>query len=219
MEIDKPTNHGILIEVEGVDGSGKTTFINNFRSELNKTGITNAVFKNHLGMESPFWNSFVKTRSQLDEKGLKISDDASRVLQTAEFLMFTRFVLPELLINNQVVLADRYSIAKRVDSKVSLDGKTGSAELMLDVADDIKKPDIIFYLRVTAETAWKRLAGKVSKDWKENLNILSTAVYYYDHIMAETPNVVVLDSETEQKDIQVIALREFREKYPHLFKP
>ncbi len=206
-------NRGLLIAVEGVDGAGKSTLIKALSSHLQSKGISNAVFKNHVGLESPFWASYKKSREQLKNNGVKISSDAARTIQTAEFLSFARNVLPGLLSTHRVVLADRYMVAKRVDSRVSLEGNVGSAEILLNVADDIYLPDQIFYLRVPAKTAWKRISNKEIKDWKENYEIISKAVVYYDQIVSTIPDVEIINADKDEKNVFNVAITVFWDKF------
>lgn len=206
---------GVFVAVEGVDGSGKTTLVKSLQASFTDLGISSVIFKNHIGLKSIFWESYSKSRKQLEKAGLSIAPDAARTLQTAEFLTFARNLLPQLLKTHRIVFADRYLVAKKVDSRVSLEGKIGSAEILLNAADDIRLPDLTIYLKTKPQTAWERIKAKKFKDWKESQEAISKAANYYDQILSSSPNTLILSSDFDSQITSNKAFKTVVEKFFH----
>jgi len=200
---DNQNKEGLLVVFCGVDGAGKTSAIQAFCQEMESRGISHALFRNHVG-DALYWRSTMRSKEQVIKAGLGWPADVDRVLQAAEFLANTRFVLPHLLVQNSVVVSDRYDVAKLVYARVKHRGGIGTAERMLTLAQDIPRPDVIFYLSVSAQTASDRISRRIAlggkqRDWKERREIIEKALYWYDFFLNQpTRSEVVMRIETER---------------------
>ena len=208
---------GLLVVVEGVDGSGKTTFCDNLCAKLASNGITATVFRNFI--EGPFWSSTMKSKAQMVEATESWPKDLDRGIQILAFLAHVRTELPILLQQYDIVLADRYTLAKLVSCRIAYDGNIGSAERLLELAVDIPQPDVTFFLRIDPNIANTRIeerlkSGGRARDWRENINYLEKACLWYDRLSAQFPghSFVCLDARDNPGFICEAALQEILAK-------
>lgn len=100
---------GILVAVEGIDGVGKTTLVNNVASELMRVGhrcvVTKAPSEELRSLPSWVrWHSDVGARANLDELGLSLMALGDRLTHQKSF------VIPALC-RGDIVLFDRYILS------------------------------------------------------------------------------------------------------------
>jgi len=202
---------GILVVFCGIDGSGKTTLINAIQQEFEFFGISSAIFTNHAGSASPYWQSTMLSRKQLEDANVPISADVDRALQATEFLAYARNVLPNLLSEYSVVLSDGYDISKMVYARVKLNGKVGTAENLLKLATDITQPNLLLYLDVSPETAMLRVQSRSNqREWNENLDVMRQAISYFDLFISQRSYSRKVDAEKSLDKVKEEAVRIIR---------
>lgn len=180
MTFSEKPKQGRLVIFEGVDGAGKTEASDNLVRELNNRGLNATLFKTHAGDESPYWKSVMASRNQLRVKlGRDLNYEVDRAIHILEFLSLARSVLPVLLSENNFVIADRYTLSRIVSPRIRYDLKT-EAETLIEIADDIPKPDFAFYLNVSIKVAMYRIKERnTEKEWKEEREMLVKAAELY----------------------------------------
>lgn len=156
-----------FITFEGGEGCGKTTLINNLAKHFNLNGI-----------------NFLETR---EPGGLPLCEEIRKILKyyktgnidsRAELLLFsasretlTSQVIVPALIENKIVLCDRFYDSTRVYQGYC--GKISDEDVMkiTDFAVNGLKPDLTFYLDIDPEIAFKRKNGPDAFDRFENLGL------------------------------------------------
>ena len=210
---------GMLIVVEGVDGSGKSTQLDLMRSWLIQEGYD--VFYTE-------WNS-----SRLVKKTTKVGK-AKQILTPLTFALIhatdfsdrlERTIIPPLQAG-MIVLADRY-----VCTAFSRDVVRGvDSEYVRDLYNFAVRPDLAFYFRVPLQTAVQRIfrgraglkyyeAGMdlgLSRDPAESfLKFQSRIMEEYDRLVDEYGLVVVHGDhaiEKQQRRIRKVVMEKIREK-------
>lgn len=199
--IKSSSKKGIFFAVEGPDGSGKSTLIENLKLYFEKMGLNVGVFKNHAGQLSPYWQSVKVTKNQLAEKNLFLSHEIERALQTFEFLAYCRSTLPIMLDNCDIVIADRYILSKIIHGRLAFKYKTEAENLLL-VANDIPIPEKTFFIDISAETAMERIVKRGKEcDWKENARMISKVINLYGEYLPNISNLCRLDGSLSPEDL------------------
>jgi len=143
----------LLITLEGIDGSGKTTLINNLKRSDELNLVAHNWRDTELGQK--IWNVLNETRSK--EKNILPST------WTYIFLIFSAFdelnqkVIKPSLLENKSIVIDRY-----IDSTFVYQGLEGGVEVntIREVARktiDLPLPDITFILDIDPQQAQERL--------------------------------------------------------------
>jgi dTMP kinase len=155
----------LLITIEGIDGSGKTTLINNLKKSGELDLITNNWQDTELGQK--IWHSINETRTE--------GKSSFPSAWTYIFLIFSAFdelnrkVIKPSLQENKVVIIDRY-----IDSTFVYQGLEGGLGVNI-VQEVVKKtidlpfPDITFVLDIDPRRAQERL-NKRKKETGEYTN-------------------------------------------------
>lgn len=199
-----PGERGKLIVFEGIDGSGKSTQVDNLRKWLEENGYPAEVTK---------WNS-----SWLMEDAIKEAKDERMLSPRLYFLLhaadmvhrYEDIILPALA-RNDIVVCDRYFYTSMVrDAVRGIDSK-----VVRDVYDGLRHPDTLFYCCIEPEEAFKRAFKKkdgemayyaagmdlgLSDDPKENCKKYEQLMHeQYESIMPGERNLHRLDM-TESED-------------------
>ncbi|HLF06834.1 MAG TPA: dTMP kinase [Thermoplasmata archaeon] len=137
---------GLLVAVEGIDGSGKTTQVNLLRRWLEERG--ERVFLTE-------WNSSDMVRRIIRRGKRKnlLTPTTFSILHATDFAdRYERTIQPHLAAG-YVVLCDRYAFTGR-----SRDVARGvDADWVENLYSFARKPDVTFYFRVTPKLALSRL--------------------------------------------------------------
>lgn len=179
---------GILIALEGIDGSGKTTLAQNLATSLSQD------FPIILTKEPGATPLGKKLRTLLQEQSIPLSPKAEYLLFAADRAHhFSTLVLPALE-QKSLVISDRMA-----DSSLVYQGY--GRGLSLDTIASINawamenhSPDLVIYVKIDPATAHARLVrrGKLSAFEQEQAFIqkLDTG---FDTIFKDRNNVILLD--------------------------
>jgi dTMP kinase len=207
---------GMLIAVEGVDGSGKSTQIHLLDKWLRQAG--RLVF-------STEWNSseIVKEITSKGKKKELLTPTTFSLLHATDFAdRYERKILP-LLRAGYVVLADRY-----IYTAYARDAARGcSPPWVRKLYSFAMKPDIVFYFRVPLDIALSRIligrpklkyyeAGmdlNLSNDVYESYRIFQRMIVEQYDGMSEKEDFTVIDGTLPIEDQQ----RRVRERVSRLF--
>jgi dTMP kinase len=139
---------GLLIALEGLDGSGKTTQRKLFKSWLQDMHEDVVVTKWN---SSPEFKSLIKAR-----KAARSLDPTSyATLHAADFRHRHETVITPALQDAQIVIADRYiftGIARDVARAISRDW-------CLKMYSGVRKPDLVFYFNASIDTCARRITA------------------------------------------------------------
>jgi dTMP kinase len=211
-------NKGILIVVEGIDGSGKSTQLHLLDKWLRSKGLL--VFTTE-------WNSsdVVKEITSKGKKKALLTPTTFSLLHATDFAdRYERNIAP-LLRAGYVVLADRY-----VYTAFARDVVRGcSPHWVRKVYGFAKKPDIAFYFKVSIDVAINRiLVGRpklkyyeagmdlnLSNDPFDSYRIFQSRIIEEYESMAEHEDFTVIDATEDIEQQQIIVRQKVASVLPH----
>lgn len=143
---------GLMIAVEGIDGSGKSSFITNMSMRLDKCG-----FKTIILSEASF-----KPIKQIIDNLIKGQNQLSYNAYVHLYLSLAEYVILEpqidnYLSRNYIIFFDRYIYSTIVYS-AALGIEFDWVEKFKNI---VKKPDVVLLCEQTPEKAWKSKKGKI----------------------------------------------------------
>jgi len=195
---------GVLLSVEGIDGSGKSTLINKLKDLLAKQTIpvvlTYEPGDSHLGK--------ALKNLLLEEKPAGMSNKTEFLLYAADRAQhFKEKIIPALQ-EKKLIMSDRMH-----DSSVAYQGYARG----LDV-DMIKKinrwamqtiePDLTIYIQIPLEVALQRLKkrkGRPTSIEQEKETFTKKAINGFETIFADRKNVLTLDGQQNADTLAKIA--------------
>lgn len=158
-KIMKGKKQGILVAVEGIDGAGKTTLVEKIFNELNKRKIKCSILKTFAG-NSAFHSTLMEVKNLMAQFKNPLPGEIDQTIYTIEFLTYVTSKLPELLVNNEVVLVDGYIMRRISLSRWNTKKKNSIPEsIILKFIQKKLLPlsDITFYLDISVDEARKRI--------------------------------------------------------------
>lgn len=190
---------GLFISVEGIDGSGKTTLITKLANALQDTD------KKVLLTKEPGGSSLGKhLREILQQHPEKLDGKAEFLLFAADRSQhFSTIIIPALEDGN-IVITDRCC-----DSSLAYQGYGHHVNQSMIAkvnawAMQHSKPDIIFYLRVNAQTASTRINNNrkiLTSFEQEDTQFWQRVIQGYDEIFNDRKNVCTLDAHKNADDV------------------
>ncbi len=197
---------GLLCTIEGVDGSGKTTLVQNLKQLFSQTE-----FPTFFTREPGATNLGKKLRTIILEKEVTTCPLSEFLLFAADRAQhFQEFIIPKLQ-EGTLVISDRMA-----DSSLAYQGYLKGIDMnMINSVNNWCmqqiKPDITFYLKISADDAKKRISSyRTNSDKFEQdlLNHLEKLISAFDDIFSKRDNVIIIDA---TQDAQVIAEQIFKE--------
>ncbi len=203
----KNDDSGVLIVVEGIDGSGKSTQIHLVDRWLNSKGYD--VFFTE-------WNSSETVR-EITSKGKKkarLTPMTFSLLHSTDFAdRYEKNIYP-LLRAGYIVLADRY-----IYTALARDTVRGCDKSWVrNMYSYARKPDLTFYFRVPIETAVNRIiSGRPKLKHYEAGMDLGLSKDEYESMVDDENFIVIdgtLDIEKQQNNVRRHVLRTLKLKNP-----
>jgi dTMP kinase len=148
------------IVIEGIDGAGKTTFINLLKKVIEKRSKNLKVFI----VKEPFSKSFIKNYLSINFNNIKLNETKN----VFAFALDRTFVHNELIklknsFENLIVISDR-SFISSMAYQFHLD-----YEWIFEVNKNFLMPDLVIYLDVNVEIALKRIKEREKENKKEKI--------------------------------------------------
>lgn len=192
---------GLFITVEGIDGSGKSTFVRALKEALTRDSVlTHAPGATAVGQ---------KIRSILLSKEYQLSSYAELFLFLADRSVLVEEVIRPNLEKGVVVICDRYN-----DSTAAYQHTTNApVEELCRLASYDLHPDITFYLDVPIDVAQQRIAHKSpDRIEAEGVNRQKSVLEAYRKLAKEQERIITLDATSSVEDLVTTALNHL-EKY------
>jgi dTMP kinase len=195
------TNNGLFIVIEGVDGSGKSTL---------SQGLTDRLADSCLFREPTYDSPYAgKLREVLTGKITLAESDVRELFMNDRLWDLENNLLPSVT-NHRYTLLDRYYY-----STAAYQGKDRydiSSLIHLNLnSEEIRQPDIIFYLKIDLDNAFKRISLR-NKNLEvfEKKDQLKRIIANYDYIFTHFtfPSAVfILDANAKPEDLLDFALK------------
>lgn len=182
--------HGVLIAVEGIDGSGKSSLIKNLQPLFEKDHIPVLVTKQPggtaLGKE---------VRHMVQTQPIPISSKAEYLLFAADRAQHMQEVIEPALKKKLLVISDRMG-----DSSLAYQGYGRGLEIeMLATinawAMNNRKPDLTIYVAIDLETACARLAqrGLQPTAFEAHTSFIKKVIDGYEKLYRSDAQVMRID--------------------------
>ena len=187
---------GILIAIEGIDGSGKTTLARNIYSTLQQQGFNTLLTKepgdSELGKE---------IRELVCTQNVPISPRAQYLLFAADRAQhFTDRIIPALK-DNAIIICDRLC-----DSSLAYQGYGNGIDIeMIKSINEWSMhtivPDLTIFVRVPVEIAFERCNNRGTLSTYEKKDFLHKVANGFEEIYKNRDNVIIVDGTEEQNNL------------------
>ncbi len=185
----------MLIAVEGIDGSGKTTIVKFIEGELKKRGYDVVTLKEPTNSE---WGRRVK--KIIRDRSVKPEEELKLFLKDREFDVKNN-IIPALK-SGKIVIMDRYYY-----STMAYQGALGlDVEKIKEMNEKIApKPDLVIVLDIKPETALERIKKRGDKPNRfEDLEYLKKVRKIF---LSIKDNIVVVNAERDLEDVKRDVIR------------
>lgn len=180
---------GLLVVLEGIDGSGKTLLAKNLFEQLQES------FKVLLTKEPGGSQLGQYLRTILQDRPFPVNAKAEFLLYAADRAQhFTEVVMPALA-ENSLIISDRMNDSSVVYQGYGRGLDIATIQAINTWAMNSIKPDLTIYVRIDAETARKRLVerGKLSVFDQESLAFFEKLIEGFEQLYKNRKNVIILD--------------------------
>lgn len=193
--------NGLLIGIEGIDGSGKTVFSQNLAQVLQQHAIQTVLTKEPGGT-----NFGLKLRQILQYR-----DDIGVLDSKAEYLLFaadraqhfTQIVIPSLKMG-KVVISDRTCDSSLVYQGFGRGLDCSMIKQINSWAMCNIKPDLIIYLKIDLQIAKNRIgirAEKLTAFEQAGDNFMQRVINGFNELYQDRSDVLVLDGSLPTVDL------------------
>ena len=185
--------NGLLIGIEGIDGSGKTVFSQSLAQFLQQQGLQTVLTK------EPGGTAFGLKLRQI----LQYRDDIGTLDSKAEYLLFaadraqhySQVIMPGLQAD-KIVISDRTCDSSLVYQGV---GRGLDCNLIKQINDWAMcgiKPNLTIYLKIDLQIAQERIAlraEKLTAFEKVGKDFMQSVINGFDQLYANREDVIILD--------------------------
>lgn len=190
---------GLLIAIEGIDGSGKQTVCKQLADDLTQKGIRNKIFS-YPRYDQPTGKLI---RSYLNDPSSNLSFQEKAYLYINDRKVDQEEIY-NLTCQGFYVICDRYSGSSIAHNAGSPTGTHPDSRSKLfeweHVVENHQLPDYTFVLDLDAEICFERLEKKENKDLRESdINYLITSKLSYRCLPDYYENVVYLNLNPNNK--------------------
>ncbi|MBI4096795.1 MAG: dTMP kinase [Candidatus Levybacteria bacterium] len=203
IEFKRNSYPGLFIALEGIDASGKSTQVERIKERLEQKGrkvMIKNPFEGEIGL---FVRRILSGESKVPPVTLQYLISANRQVQQLE-------IIEQLKKGNDVII-DRYiwsAVAYGIFDKGALDIEKTSQWLLveqsiLSMYHQFLMPNMTFYLRISPDTAMKRLSHMDKQmDIYEDREKIAKIAGIYDWLIQQYPDqFVVIDGERQVEEI------------------
>ena len=194
MKLKNNDKRGFLISVEGIDGSGKSLFSQLLFQALQEAGHSVVLTREPGG--TPFSD---KIRNLIFSKEIHHGKKAEYLLFAASRAQHCEELVLPALDHGKIVISDRMA-----DSSLVYQGYVQGLSLEMintinEWAMNNRKPDLIFYLKVSAKTAYERITQRKVPltSFENSITVLEKAIEGFDTLVAPRDTVITIDAQQD----------------------
>ncbi len=182
----------ILVDVEGIDGVGKSTVIRLTADELRRRGYL--VYVTSEPSDSPI-GLFI--RKNVLESNLEVEPTALALLFAADRVVHYNRVIRPKVQEGYIVITERY-----IESTVAYQGSQGvPIEWIMEINSTVAEPDLVIILNAPLSTVAGRLTSRGTLEYFErNISFLKSIQETYLR-RARERNYPVIDASRLIKDV------------------
>lgn len=207
-----PTNTGLWIVVEGIDGAGKTTAIQTITQALKNHQCDIKVFR------EPGGTAFgEQVRHVLKTEGLSILPLAEVLLfYAARYQLLEKEILPALKTGTYVLL-DRHELSTWAYQAGGRGYDIHEIKKISEVCIQGRRPDLTIFLSVSPEIAYQRvhLRGELDHIENEGLAFFVDVNQAYETFLEDYPHVMRIDANQSLEKVQLDSLSQFNQWLAH----
>jgi dTMP kinase len=193
--------NGLLISIEGIDGSGKSSLAKGLEYNLTQKEFTVLLTK------EPGGTALGKTlRSKLLTKDVPVSTKTEYLLFATDRSQHSDEVVMPALQKGSIVISDRMGDSSLVYQGYGRGLDIEKLTLINNWAMNNRQPDIVFYLKLSAQEAYKRIEKRNEEltSFEKETEFMHTLEKGFDDLFKDRENVITLDG-LQPKDILVKA--------------
>lgn len=173
---------GKFIAVEGIDGSGTTTFIKNIKFILENTG-----YQVHTTCEPSSSPTGKYIRKRLEDH--RSDNTIFALLFAADRLIHYREEIVPAMEQGMIVISDRYKI-----SSFAYQGVTEDPNWVNLINSKAPDPDLTIFINVDPLEGDKRIEKRgATRDVLENMSFQEKVFEQYLKLVKEHPEIIILD--------------------------
>lgn len=190
---------GILIALEGPDGSGKSTQIKMLAKYLEEKGHKVLVTREPGGTKI----SEKIRKIILDNDNKEMCSISEALLYAASRAQLVEEVLKPALDNGEIILCDRFVYSSIVYQGIARGIGEDKVKYINDIALNGMKPDLTIMINISYEEGLNRKMNQKKLDRLENCgDDFHKKVYDgYQHLSKTTENIVIVDG---NRDLEVV---------------
>lgn len=179
FDVKLNSSFGKIITIEGIDGAGKTTVVDNLVKKLNDRGYKAIHF-----YTSSLYNKYWEVIKRGIGYGI-IDNEMNQLFHNVAFLTYLNSIFISLLNEYDYVVSEWYIYGKMVLSELYLDNIDNIALKLLEneyKSGNIIVPDYSFFIDTTPEVARDRIELRNGEfESKEKLDMLKKAYSIWDY--------------------------------------
>lgn len=189
---------GLLIAIEGIDGSGKSSLVQNLHKLIAPD------FETILITKEPGGSLLGKhLRTILQEQKIPITPKAEFLLFAADRAQhFTEIIIPALA-EKKLIISDRLSDSSIVYQGYGRGLDIPTIQTINSWAMNTIKPDLTLYVHIEPEVAYQRLIkrGKLSAFDQAPREFFEKLVEGFEHLYDKKSNVIKLDGTLTENNL------------------
>jgi len=184
---------GILITVEGIDGSGKSTLVKALHEHLISNNI-NAMVTKEPGA-TPLGKQL---RAILQTQPMPVDPKAEFLMFAADRAQHIRDIIKPALAQGNIIISDRMADSSVVYQGYGRGLNIPAIESVNKWVMDGVQPDITIYLRISIEEAERRLTKRAVEKTafeKEKREFTQRLIDGFEALFAQRDNIITIDAE------------------------
>lgn len=197
---------GILIAIEGIDGSGKSSLAKNLYQEFLKQKYAVLLTKEPGG--TPLGQQL---RTIVQEKKVPVCPKAEFMLFATDRAQHFEQVIIPAINEGKIIISDRMSDSSLVYQGYGRGLDMNAIKIINEFVMTSIKPDITVYVNVTPQTAIERILkrGAVLTSFeKEKNEFIERLVYGFNELYKNRDDVIIVDGNQTQEQVTQRALTE-----------
>ncbi|HSW73950.1 MAG TPA: dTMP kinase [Candidatus Limnocylindria bacterium] len=192
-------SRGVLISLEGIDGSGKTTLTHNLAQALSDQQLPVVITK------EPGGSALGKQLRTI------VQTQAGSISAKAEFLLFAadraqhfdELIMPGLHANN-IVISDRMADSSLVYQGYGRGLDRATLTIINQWAMQGRLPDVTIYVRIRPEIAHQRLLARkktLTAFEQEQQSFFNRLVSGYEELYKNRSDVIIVEGEQQEENV------------------